>query len=139
MRLAYNPIACSRFLIRGFGAADGRDLLMNPLLTATQLQHWADEHRSQDMLPLLMRRLILAIINPLKIDFPSGDSINRPGFDGVLQTIDGELLIPAGQAAWEMGVRRFRPRPGTRGSGSPGRSQNRCAQRCSEIRNPDKV
>lgn len=77
---------------------------MNPLATATQLVDWADERRAQDTLPLLVRRLILACVNPLRIDFASGDSINRPGYDGFLQTVDGAPLVPAGQSVWEMGV-----------------------------------
>jgi hypothetical protein len=79
---------------------------MNPLLTATDLVHWADRRQAQETLPLLVRRLVLATVNPLAIDFASGDSINRPGYDGFLQTMDGELLVPAGQSVWEMGTNR---------------------------------
>jgi hypothetical protein len=57
-------------------------MTMNPLLTATALVQWADQRRSQDMLPLLIRRLILATVDPIRIDFASGDSVNRPGYDG---------------------------------------------------------
>ncbi len=76
---------------------------MNPLLSATALVQWADQRRSQDMLPLLIRRLILATVNPIKINFAAGDSVNRPGYDGFLQTTEGGLLVPAGQSVWEMG------------------------------------
>ncbi|MBN9518700.1 hypothetical protein J0H58_09305 [bacterium] len=77
---------------------------MNPLLTATHLVDWADERRAQDMLPLLIGRLVLAAVSPLRIDFPSGDSVNRPGYDGFLQTVEGAPLVPAGQSVWEMGT-----------------------------------
>lgn len=77
---------------------------MSPLLTATQLVDWADERRAQDTLPLLVRRLVLATVDPLQIDFASGDSVNRPGYDGFLQTVEGAPLVPAGQSVWEFGV-----------------------------------
>ena len=56
------------------------------------------------MLPLLVRRLVLAAVDPLRIDIASGDSVNRPGYDGVLQTVEGAPLVPAGQSVWEMGT-----------------------------------
>jgi hypothetical protein len=77
---------------------------MNPLLSATDLVHWADRRPAQDMLPLLVRRLILATLDPLAIDIRCGDSVSRPGYDGFLRTVDGGLLVPAGQSVWEMGV-----------------------------------
>lgn len=77
---------------------------MDPLLTATHLEHWADTRRAQDELPLVVRRLIVATVTPVHIDFPSGDSINRPGWDGVLRTADSATPVPAGQSVWEMGV-----------------------------------
>src|SRR5690242_17487119 len=77
---------------------------MSLFLTATHLTHWADERRSQDMLPLLVRRLILACLDPVRIDFPAGDSVNRPGYDGLLQTLTATPFIPAGQSVWELGV-----------------------------------
>lgn len=75
---------------------------MNPLLAATQLVDWADERRAQDMLPFLVGRLVLASVNPIQIDFAFGDSINRPSYDGFLQTMDGAPLVPAGQSVWEI-------------------------------------
>jgi hypothetical protein len=77
---------------------------MNPLLTATQLVNWADERRSQDTLPLLIARLLLATVDPIEIDFASGDSVNRPGYDGILRVVDGAALVPSGQSVWELGT-----------------------------------
>jgi len=101
---------------------------MNPLLTATNLTRWADERRSQGMLPLLIRRLIVATSNPIRIDFAAGDSVNRPGFDGFLQTVIGTAFVPAGQSVWEMGTSQnpaqkaesdYQTRTATAGSVSP--------------------
>jgi hypothetical protein len=103
-------------------------MTMTPLLSATNLDRWADERRSQDMLPLLIRRLIMASVNPIRIDFPSGDSVNRPGYDGFLQTVAGTAFVPAGQSVWEMGTSRnpvqkaeddFTKRAATSGSVTP--------------------
>lgn len=77
---------------------------MNPLLTATQIVQWADQRRAQEILPLLVRRLILGTADPLQIDFPFGDSINRPGWDGFLITTENLLRVPAGSSGWEMGT-----------------------------------
>lgn len=76
---------------------------MQPLLSATALEHWADTRQAEDQLPLMIRRLVLATVNPLHIDFPSGDSVNLPGFDGLLRTTGPAPLVPAGQSCWEMG------------------------------------
>ena len=71
---------------------------MNPLLTATHLVRWADERRSQDSLPLLVRRLIVASTNPVRIDMAAGDSVTRPGYDGIVQTVVGTSFVPPGQS-----------------------------------------
>jgi hypothetical protein len=75
------------------------------LLTGTHLARWAEERRAQGMLPHLVRRLILATTDPiLRIDFPAEDAVNRPGYDGFLQTVSGNTFTPPGQSVWEMGV-----------------------------------
>lgn len=77
---------------------------MNPFLTATELAHWADRRVAQDALPLLVRRLVLATLDPLAIDFAAGDAVNRRGYDGFLQTAEAAPLVPTGQSVWEMGT-----------------------------------
>jgi DNA-binding transcriptional ArsR family regulator len=78
--------------------------MMNAFLTATHLVRWADERRSQDMLPFLVRRIVLASMKPIRCDFPGGDSVNRPGYDGLVQTVEGTFFVPSGQSVWEMGA-----------------------------------
>jgi|GEM_PF-2530297 hypothetical protein len=82
---------------------------MNVLSRGTDLTHWADRRHSQGTLPELIPRLIFATV-PIetiyRIDFPAGDSVSRPGFDGVLQVTKGYGFVPRGQSVWEMGVDR---------------------------------
>ena len=77
---------------------------MNPLLTATHMAQWSETRDAQGMLPLLVRRLILASVTPTLIDFPAGDSVSRPGYDGRLRTTEGDAHAPAGLSVWEMGT-----------------------------------
>ena len=77
---------------------------MNPFLTATDLDHWADRLVAQGTLPLLVRRLVLATLAPAAIDFADGDAVNRRGYDGFLQTAEAAPLVPAGRSVWEMGT-----------------------------------
>lgn len=77
---------------------------MTPLLDATRIVQWADTRQAQGILPLLVGRLVLASVDPIRIDFASGDSVNRPGYDGFLQTADSSPCVPAGQSVWEMGT-----------------------------------
>jgi hypothetical protein len=80
---------------------------MNALITATHLVQWADTRSSQGKLPALIRGLILASVDRTAIkgiDFPAEDSVNRPGPDGILQVIQGTMVVPSGQSIWEVGV-----------------------------------
>ena len=86
---------------------------MNPLVTATDFVQWADRRAAQGELPLLVRRLVRASVTPQFIDFPAGDSVNRPGYDGVLRVVEGTTYVPAGQSVWEMGTDR---EPGSKAS-----------------------
>lgn len=80
---------------------------MNNLVSATQLVQWADRRNSQELLPALIRRLILASVDlslMLKFEMPAGDSVYRPGVDGWLHVKEGTALVPQGQSVWEMGT-----------------------------------
>lgn len=75
---------------------------MSSFVTATLLDRWSIDRRAQGELPLLVRKLILASLDPVAMDFPGGDSVSRPGYDGLLRLSDGNSFAPAGQSAWEM-------------------------------------
>jgi hypothetical protein len=82
---------------------------MSNLLGATHLVEWAGTRAAQGTLPALIRRLILASVDRgaiQRFDFPSEDSVYRPGVDGTLQVTQGAPFVPAGQSIWEMGLDR---------------------------------
>lgn len=72
-------------------------------ITATDLANWAPTRDCQGHLPLLIRRLIRASgVTILKIDFPVGDNVNLPGYDGTLSVVEGNEYIPTGESVWEL-------------------------------------
>lgn len=74
-------------------------------ITATDLGHWADGRDSQSDLPLLVRKLILSsLIQVGHLSLPAGDSIFRPGWDGLLFTENGSWPVPDGWSVWEFGT-----------------------------------
>ena len=71
---------------------------------AAEIDHWADQPDATHQLPELIRRLVLATCPTLsRIDMPSGSSVWRPGWDGLLDVQDGNAWVPQGSSAWEMG------------------------------------
>ena len=69
----------------------------------SEIVHWADMPDAQYKLPELVRRLILATVPmPSLLHMPSGSSIWRPGWDGVLVVEDGNTWVEKGASAWEM-------------------------------------
>src|SRR4051794_8292273 len=76
--------------------------------TVTDLQRWADTHDARVRLPQLVRKLIFATDDSIvRRDFPAGEDVQRPGWDGVLETLDSEKgsdFVPRGISGWEMGA-----------------------------------
>ena len=73
-------------------------------LTSTDLSHWADTREAQDQLPVLVRRLLRTTTPDLtRLEFPGGDAVRMPGFDGRSESLDGTPWCPPGPAVWEMG------------------------------------
>ncbi|GIB52586.1 hypothetical protein VCSRO46_3430 [Vibrio cholerae] len=73
-------------------------------ITSTHLSHWSDERRSQESLPILVRRLISATSTVNAMTMPGGDSVNLPGWDGVISVQSGNPWVPDGLSYWEMGT-----------------------------------
>ncbi len=74
-------------------------------ITAKDLNYWSDRRVSQELLPLLVRRLILACVGLQgNLRFPAGESIQQKGWDGTLETKTGNAYIPEGISKWEVSV-----------------------------------
>ncbi|MDA2518770.1 hypothetical protein [Bacillus cereus] len=80
-------------------------------VTANDIKHWTEtnKRRAEEILPLLIKRLILASCKPDSINFPSGDSVAVGGWDGMLEVndeIDKTFMefIPKGKSGWEFGT-----------------------------------
>ena len=77
---------------------------------SSDIVHWADKPDAQDKLPELVRRLVLATVPmPSILNMPSGSSISRPGWDGLLVVEEGNVWTPDGASAWEFS-REAKPR-----------------------------
>ncbi len=72
-------------------------------ITATQIQRWAETREAQENLPILVRKLIQVAGGRLvSIDFPAGDSIGQPGWDGEVESDDQSPWVPEGKSFWEL-------------------------------------
>ena len=72
---------------------------------AIDLELWAGYSNAKYEFPRLVRRLIHATVDSLNnIDFPAGEGIQRPGWDGIVQTDRGNEFVPSGVSAWELGT-----------------------------------
>ncbi len=73
-------------------------------ITSNHLLNWAPTRDCQDILPLLIRKLIRAsAVNVQRLLIPVGDNVILPGFDGTVELIDGNEYLPAGHSVWEIG------------------------------------
>ncbi|MGD6852798.1 MAG: hypothetical protein ACQCN6_12135 [Candidatus Bathyarchaeia archaeon] len=77
-------------------------------VTDVNIAKWSEDNprKAQETLPLLIKRLIFASVNAKTIQFPSGDSIVLPGWDGILKTDKGNTFVPSGESAWEIGTQQ---------------------------------
>lgn len=76
-------------------------------INAKDLENWASTRDCQESLPLVVRRLIWATVNGINsIVFPAGDSVNLPGWDGILESSQETEYIPKGLSLWEIGTNK---------------------------------
>ncbi len=87
-------------------------------VTATQITYWAGTTEARSALPRLVRRLIHAAGIPVQADFPAGDSVNQPGWDGKL-TIGEHVSpwIPTGESFWEFSCEKQETRNANKNHG----------------------
>lgn len=73
-------------------------------VTAKDIERWAGSREAQGELPRLVRRLAVQSGTVTEIAFPEGDSVSRPGLDGLILSKEGDPWVPAGRSAWEVSV-----------------------------------
>jgi len=81
---------------------------MSWYVTANEIDKWSSSHTrdAQEILPLLIKKLILATVELKYINIPSGDSILTGGWDGVLIVEKGNFFIPNGKSVLEFGTNK---------------------------------
>ncbi|PFK50067.1 hypothetical protein [Bacillus cereus] len=80
-------------------------------VTVNDIKNWTETNKrsAEEILPLLIKKLILASCKPDSMNFPSGDSVAVGGWDGMLE-VNGEIekefigFIPKGKSGWEFGT-----------------------------------
>lgn len=76
------------------------------MATANDLEAWANTHEARDKLAVLLRTLVNSTCGGLKlVDFPGNDDAERPGWDGRVETTEGNPWVPEGVSRWEFGTR----------------------------------
>jgi hypothetical protein len=80
---------------------------MGSIINSTRIDELFNPARrnAQELLPHLVRKLIFATIDIKSLRLcriPAGDDISRPGYDGRVETIEGNVFVPAGFSVWEM-------------------------------------
>ncbi|OCX83502.1 XRE family transcriptional regulator, partial [Acidithiobacillus thiooxidans] len=80
-------------------------------VNATDLSQWGERRDGQSGMPELLRRLIYAAHGPAAfVHFPSDESVQYRGWDGVCTVIAGSEFVPDGDSVWEIGAQRTRIR-----------------------------
>lgn len=82
---------------------------MRCIINSTQIDEYFNPKRrdAQELLPHLVKKLVYETINMeslVSCRIPVGDEINRPGFDGRVETAEGNNFVPTGLSVWEMGT-----------------------------------
>lgn len=76
-------------------------------ISAHDLAEWSSTLIGRAKMPELISRLLLATYGPVDgIRFPSDESTDRPGWDGVCILPTASIYLPAGPAGWEIGTQR---------------------------------
>jgi DNA-binding XRE family transcriptional regulator len=76
-------------------------------VNATHLSQWGERRDGQAGMPELLSRLIYATLGPAaSVRFPSDESVQYPGWDGVCIVSTGAGLVPDGESVWEIGAQR---------------------------------
>jgi addiction module HigA family antidote len=72
---------------------------------ANDIEKWAGNISSRTKLSVFLRTLVHSTCGGLSVvDFPGNDDAERPGWDGKIETSEGNPWIPDGISGWEFGT-----------------------------------
>jgi transcriptional regulator with XRE-family HTH domain len=75
------------------------------LIGGSDLNLWADSRGCQEDMPKLVRRLVRETVgSPAKAEFRSGEGVQLSGWDGIVETAEGNSYVPKGASFWEVGT-----------------------------------
>ena len=76
-------------------------------VNATDLSQWAERRDGQGSMPELLTRLVRAAVGlTAQLLFPSDESVQLSGWDGICNVTNGTEHIPSGNSGWEIGTQR---------------------------------
>ena len=80
-------------------------------VNATHLSQWGQRRDGQSGMPELLCRLIYATFGPaVDLRFPSDESVQYPGWDGICVVATASRFVPSGESIWEISAQRERIR-----------------------------
>jgi hypothetical protein len=98
-------LAIQESLPTGFRTVQKRPQGIEPWVSATDVEAWADLIPARSDFPRLIRRLIHATSDaPTRVDFPAGEGSQRKGWDGIVDLPTPTINGTAGRSVWELGV-----------------------------------
>jgi hypothetical protein len=75
------------------------------LADAVELEAWSDRITARQELPELARVLVAGSCGDLRtVEFRGQEGTGMPGWDGIVDAVQGNSWVPEGMSAWEMGV-----------------------------------
>ena len=101
----FEALAVQESIPKGFRTVRRETRRIQPLVTAADIEGWADLISARSDFPRLIRRLIHATAEkPLRVEFAAGEGSQRPGWDGSVQASTSAEYVAAGISRWELGV-----------------------------------
>ncbi len=77
------------------------------MVRANDIVAWANTLDARAELAVLLRTLVHSTCGGLKlVDFPGNDDAQRPGWDGRVETDEGNPWVPEGSSRWEFGTNK---------------------------------
>jgi DNA-binding transcriptional regulator YiaG len=106
------PDAAMRGYLMNIGAGDAsvhskpaRPKGIRRVRISTQMiEAWSNTRAAQELLPILLRRLISRTANVTAISMPGGDAISTPSWDGTVDAAVQTPWVPEGRSFWELGT-----------------------------------